>query len=845
MKKARRLENPFPRFPQSLNWGWQLLFLLESFGLASLFIHQEPSLNKFLGLPLWLKPLLVISLTLFVYGGAKFMVFHPRFLSSLPEDGQSRGPKILLCFSPFVLASLIWLGHFYFLHEYRSILTLSIIIGTVYLSFLIKPFSGSRRELQKTTNLFFNQPPLSLALIIFIILVLIYNLLASGLLFPPQPFTGDEPHYLLLTSSLLQDFDTNLANNFKNQDYLAFYPGKLRPHTYPGRKKDSAYSQHSPGLAFLLLPGLALGRKISAPISSPEKKRKILVWFSRIPMTVMSALVVSLFFLLAHLIYQQKKWLFIGALFWGLSPPFIFYSHLLYPEIPAALLLLIPFWLLGKKKFSSPNWQEILISSCCFSLLPWLGVKYIPLAGLGFLILGRLILIQLLNRHFPKLITISSLLLPFLLSGGFLLLYTWQIYGTLSPVSFYQGLSPGENLHRFFHFSLPEALRCGLGYFLDQRAGLIPYNLLFLLVIAGSFSFFHLAPRLFAHFGALFVLYWGFTSLSYYWGGYCPPGRTLLPLIWVLWIFSSGCLLRLKSLSQKTVSFYLLVFVAAITFAGLKNPALLYHQNLSFPFSQEGTFSHILQELSNSLINFTSFFPYLSNPQFFQLLPLVIWLLIWLGITGLFLPGIQKSTQISPFSKRKLNSPLHKIKSTSLFLIKKEKYFFLPARGKIVAGGFLYFLIILVTSYSFFDLHLNSPQPLNGRSSKLIAQNNHLYGPEEGGFWTQGQSRADIIIKSPAKISKVVLSISSPISNKVTIKQGFWQKKITILPSQPRRITLTSASLTYFPGQNNYFYALAIKAEQGFYPFRLNPRSTDRRFLGIFWRLELVTTQKP
>ena len=79
MKKARRLENPFPRFPQSLNWGWQLLFLLESFGLASLFIHQEPSLNKFFSLPLWLKPLLVILLTLFVYGGAKFTVFHPRF----------------------------------------------------------------------------------------------------------------------------------------------------------------------------------------------------------------------------------------------------------------------------------------------------------------------------------------------------------------------------------------------------------------------------------------------------------------------------------------------------------------------------------------------------------------------------------------------------------------------------------------------------------------------------------------------------------------------------------------------------------------------------------------------
>src|SRR6187200_2853743 len=36
--------------------------------------------------------------------------------------------------------------------------------------------------------------------------------------------TGDEPHYLLMTQSLLRDGDFDLRNNYEHMDYLEYYP---------------------------------------------------------------------------------------------------------------------------------------------------------------------------------------------------------------------------------------------------------------------------------------------------------------------------------------------------------------------------------------------------------------------------------------------------------------------------------------------------------------------------------------------------------------------------------------------------------------------------------------------
>lgn len=110
-----------------------------------------------------------------------------------------------------------------------------------------------------------------------------------GWSFPPSPLTGDEPHYLLITKSLIQDGDINLRNNYQNKDYLEFYPGPLNVHAFPGKKgREYLYSQHFPGLSVLLLPFFILGEKMG-----------LLVFMTRFPISVLTALLGALFFLFA------------------------------------------------------------------------------------------------------------------------------------------------------------------------------------------------------------------------------------------------------------------------------------------------------------------------------------------------------------------------------------------------------------------------------------------------------------------------------------------------------------------------------------------------------------------
>ena len=71
-------------------------------------------------------------------------------------------------------------------------------------------------------------------------------------------FAGDEPHYLLITHSLLKDGDFDLKNNYAGQDYKGYMdaPGGITPHTAPGTQ--GRLSFHSPGISLLLFPFYSL-----------------------------------------------------------------------------------------------------------------------------------------------------------------------------------------------------------------------------------------------------------------------------------------------------------------------------------------------------------------------------------------------------------------------------------------------------------------------------------------------------------------------------------------------------------------------------------------------------------
>src|SRR6185436_9217577 len=70
---------------------------------------------------------------------------------------------------------------------------------------------------------------------------------------------GDEPHYLIITQSLLQDHDLRIENNHRNGDYRAYYAGELPKPDYRRRGRNGEiYSIHAPGLPALIAPAFAI-----------------------------------------------------------------------------------------------------------------------------------------------------------------------------------------------------------------------------------------------------------------------------------------------------------------------------------------------------------------------------------------------------------------------------------------------------------------------------------------------------------------------------------------------------------------------------------------------------------
>ena len=74
----------------------------------------------------------------------------------------------------------------------------------------------------------------------------------------PRVPVGDEPHYLVITQSLLRDGDLRIENNHDAHHYLDYYDGVLRPDFRRRGTDRQIYSIHAPGVAALVAPAFAI-----------------------------------------------------------------------------------------------------------------------------------------------------------------------------------------------------------------------------------------------------------------------------------------------------------------------------------------------------------------------------------------------------------------------------------------------------------------------------------------------------------------------------------------------------------------------------------------------------------
>jgi hypothetical protein len=250
--------------------------------------------------------------------------------------------------------------------------------------------------------------------------------------------TGDEPHYLLMAQSILQDGDLDLANNYANGDYLRFYGrGDLMPQALEHASGSRLYSHHPLGPVILMLPGYAfLGRNGAA-----------------LTMALLSAWLLGLILRLMQSVGYKPKVLMEAGVVGLLSSPLLLYSGLLFPEIPTACLLAL---FLKYRMELNPRGMGLV-----WGALLWFHNRNVLLmVPLALIALYELCRDRGMRRYFLGKLAMGAAV-PLVL----LVVYFKWVYGVWTPLG-----AHNEPFSSLFH---PGRFFIGLfGLTLDQETGL-------------------------------------------------------------------------------------------------------------------------------------------------------------------------------------------------------------------------------------------------------------------------------------------------------------------------------------------------------------------------------------
>ncbi|MFZ2053629.1 MAG: hypothetical protein WAU81_05475, partial [Candidatus Aminicenantales bacterium] len=368
--------------------------------------------------------------------------------------------------------------------------------------------------------------------LLFLASLLVFNAGTLLLVSRGATFSGDEPHYLLISHSLLRDGDFDLANNYEQRDYAGFmmFEGRIGAHVVPGAKPGSRYSFHSPGVAFLMLPFYAL---------SALFKGKALVFILRLGMSLWGGFLAVQVYLYARSEWRKDnlaQWLWFLTSF---TTPVFFYSVHVYPEIIVAALSLAVFRIL---RFS-PALDSRKAAVCSLSLVSFVWfhtLKYLAL----FIPLFLYGLWTLAKRSKSRL---SPIVFTVITAAGIFLYLRFQhaLYGTysLATVSWAASMTDsGEKFLRFAKallFQIPwrDRWQTLAGYFLDQRDGLLFYAPIYFFSLFGAVEMFRRKRKdfwLLLGLTAPYVLLSAFLTQR---AGYAPQARPLVAVIWALAIW--------------------------------------------------------------------------------------------------------------------------------------------------------------------------------------------------------------------------------------------------------------------------------------------------------------------
>jgi len=583
----------------------QALILLGSCGAAALFLQfwsQVPEFT-FVKHAFAFKPgawLLLTGVLLVALGGlwavsatilseAGGVPYH----DGLDLDAGTYVPLFLLALAPLSLVHYLDrddLGHrltLFLIAALSAVVYLKVVRGVL----LVR--GAAPRWLDRTRR-FFGWPRRRRLVVLFAAAVLVFNIGSVLMFLNGATFGGDEPHYLMITQSLLADGDVDLANNYAAGDQERFLQegATIAPHVLAGRKPGGQYSFHSPGTAVVLLPFYALGGLFG---------KAGIILFVRFGLSLFGALFGLQVYLYALRKFGKDR---VALLLWLLisfTAPVFFYAIHVYPEIIVSLGAFAAFRIFRfSEKISRPALAGLglLISSFVwFHALKYFFIL-VPLFLYGIWVVARK------HRSARDLV---FLLAPAAVNIALYFLFQLSIYGSLNPTSVsWQGAMDGKQTVGFLKellTGIPLRFRIEtlLGYFLDQRDGLLFTAPVYFL---GFLGLVEIGRRRMKELWLILLMIAPYIFVSAALTqrtGYAPPARPLIAVIWgpaiLVGYFLAHNTKKLFTFTENLGIGLSFVFVGLFCI----KPAALYMETTAGTVERGGSLFYLLSNLHFSI----------------------------------------------------------------------------------------------------------------------------------------------------------------------------------------------------------------------------------------------------
>ena len=180
--------------------------------------------------------------------------------------------------------------------------------------------------------------------------------------------TADEPQYLMTALSLGEDGNLDISDERAENRYRTFHKGELPVQEQP-QADGSAVSPHDPLMPVALALPMRFGGWIAAKLTLAALAgvlAALMVWIAVRRFDVPTRVAV------------------ITVLAFSAAAPLAMYGTQVYPELPAALAVAIAIAALT----GTVNVRLVALTLACVVALPWLSIKYAPIAAALVLVAG-------------------------------------------------------------------------------------------------------------------------------------------------------------------------------------------------------------------------------------------------------------------------------------------------------------------------------------------------------------------------------------------------------------------------------------------------------------------------